>query len=167
MEANQRADHVHLVVVTPYEKFFEGDVDFVVLPTSEGEHGILPNHAPIVVAIYPGSLRIRREDSWRYAFISNGYAQVGQDYTVVICNAAEWADKIDVERSRANLDRNTKRLATVAPEDRVNRMRYRHAVRRAKNRIHVAELYGQRAVDPIWHTEDDAPPENLDSEEIK
>lgn len=143
----ERASQVHLVVVTPYSKFYEGEVDFVVLPTSEGEHGILPNHSPIVVAILPGSLRFRIEDEWQYAFISNGYAQVGEDYTVVLCNAAEWAKDIDVARAQANLDKNEKRLAELDPSDRVNRSRYRHAIRRNKNRIHVAERYGQGTQD--------------------
>lgn len=134
---------VHVVIVTPYDQFFEGEVDFIVLPTSEGEHGILPDHAPIVVAIHPGALRMRRGDSWAYAFVSNGYAQVGQDYTVVLCNAAEWASEIDPAHAQANLDKNYKRLEAVAPEDRINRTRYRHAIRRNKNRLHVWERYGK------------------------
>lgn len=135
---------LHLVVVTPYAKFYEGEVDFVVLPTSEGESGILVNHVPVVFAIYPGSLRLRIGEDWRYAFVSNGYAQVGDDYVVVICNAAEWAESIDVNRAQSNINKNQARLDRLNPvADRVQCARSKHAIRRNKMRIHVAEQYGQ------------------------
>lgn len=138
-----KQSHVHLVVVTPYAQFFEGEVDFVVLPTSDGEYGILANHDPIVTAIHPGSLRFQQEGNWRYAFVSNGYAQVGKDYTVVITNAAEWANEIDVEHAQHTLEKNLQRIEKVNKgEEQVDALylqRYEHAVRRARARLKVAE----------------------------
>ena len=48
------ADHVshkiNLLIVTPYEDFFEGQVDSVRIPTSDGEFGFMAGHTPFVAA---------------------------------------------------------------------------------------------------------------------
>ncbi len=49
-----------LEIVTPDKLSFQGDVDSVVIPASEGEMGILPMHIPLVTQIQPGELVITR-----------------------------------------------------------------------------------------------------------
>lgn len=102
---------VHLVVVTPYGKFFEGNVEFVSVQLSDGEAGFLVGTAPIVAAIKPGSLRFSINNEWSYAFASTGYVQTGHNYVIVICNAAEWADEIDIARAEEHIIKNQKRLS--------------------------------------------------------
>lgn len=131
---------LHLVIVTPYGKFYEGNVDFVAFPASDGERGVLPNVAPFVAAIYPGSLRFRIEDEWSYAFVSNGYAQAGHTYVVVICNAAEFAGDIDLERAKSNLEKNVQRL-DQDNLDKLHKNIYEHSVRRNSARIKVYESF--------------------------
>ena len=43
-----------LEVVNPYEVFFEGRVERIVIPTLDGQYGIMPGHAPLVIAVTPG-----------------------------------------------------------------------------------------------------------------
>lgn len=140
---NTNKDHfLHLVIVTPYGCFFEGDVDFVAVPNSDGERGIYPNRAPYVGAVYPGSLRFLVDDQWSYCFVSNGYCQVGHSYVVVICNAAEWADEIDLERAQKHISKNEERLKN--PDiSKTQKNIYEHSIRRNKKRVYVYEQFAK------------------------
>ncbi|MEK6222891.1 MAG: F0F1 ATP synthase subunit epsilon, partial [Chloroflexota bacterium] len=46
-------------VVSQDRLVFEGDVDIVVLPGTDGEMGILPNHAPLLTTLQYGVVKIR------------------------------------------------------------------------------------------------------------
>lgn len=51
----------HLKVLTVDKQFFDGEVDRIVVRTSQGDVGILPNHVPYVAALGVGGLTIIRE----------------------------------------------------------------------------------------------------------
>lgn len=136
---------LRLVVVTPSGKFYEGYVDFVVVHNSDGERGIFPNRAPFVGAIYPGPLRFRIEDEWSYAFVSNGYTQIGHDYVIVICNAAEWAGRIDVERAKRNIQKNEQRLQEKKENVTITEKNiYERSIQRNKKRLAIFEAFEKR-----------------------
>ncbi len=125
-------------IVTPYSLFYEGQVEMVVMTAKDGEVGIMPKHAPMIVAIVPGEIRILANGQWRALSSSNGYAEVSGDLTMIIVNAAEWAEDIDIPRATKALERAEQRLhssATSAAE----RVHARHAVQRARARLHVAQ----------------------------
>ena len=46
-------------IVTRDKSLFEGDVDIVIVPGSDGEMGILPGHAPLLATLGYGILRVR------------------------------------------------------------------------------------------------------------
>jgi F-type H+-transporting ATPase subunit epsilon len=46
------------VVRTPDGVVAQGDCDFVVVPTTRGEMGVLADHAPIVASVAAGELRV-------------------------------------------------------------------------------------------------------------
>ena len=99
-----------LEVVTPYHHFFEGKVESVTLSALDGELGILPGHAPVVVALTPGIAHIVTGGSKRYALMTEGYAEIGPYMTIVVCNAAEWPEDIDVNRAYSAYERAEKRF---------------------------------------------------------
>src|SRR5665647_1488503 len=84
----KQAKTMMLEVVTPYHHFFEGKVEYVVLSALDGELGILPGHAPVVVALTPGITHIVVSGEKRFAVMMEGYAEIGPYMTVVVCNAA-------------------------------------------------------------------------------
>jgi F-type H+-transporting ATPase subunit epsilon len=49
---------LRLEIVTPEAKTFSDDVDSVVIPGSEGEFGVLPQHVALMTEMVPGELRI-------------------------------------------------------------------------------------------------------------
>lgn len=53
---------MHLELVTPDKKVFEGEVVSVRLPGVDGTFEILNRHAPIVSVLDKGELRVRKAD---------------------------------------------------------------------------------------------------------
>ena len=60
----------HLKVLTVDKQFFDGEVDRIVVRTSQGDVGILPNHVPYVAALGVGGLTIIRNGERRVAAVS-------------------------------------------------------------------------------------------------
>ncbi|MBO4928100.1 MAG: ATP synthase F1 subunit epsilon [Clostridiales bacterium] len=139
MAANeQKAKKMMLEVVTPYDVFFEGRIERVVIPAMDGQYGIMPGHSPLVLAITPGIARFDVDGESRSFVISEGFAEIGQHVVIIVCNAAEWPEKIDEDRAKQALDRATARYNSVTSTEE-QRLYARHAIRRAKARLASAK----------------------------
>ena len=55
-------DKLHLEIVTPQGQIFNDDVSSVVLPGSEGEFGVLPNHASLISLLKAGIIDIEHKN---------------------------------------------------------------------------------------------------------
>ena len=127
-----------LEVVNPYEVFFEGRIESIVLPTVDGQYGIMPGHSPIVVAVAPGIARVEMDGETKVFTVSEGFAEIGQHVVVIVCNAAEWPSEIDIERAKSALERAKTRFNSVTTTEE-QRLYAQHAMERAKARISVSE----------------------------
>ncbi len=59
-------------IVSPEGRVFEGDTTKVVATAVDGEVGVLYNHAPLVVALGTGSLRVTSPDGSVRRFTAHG-----------------------------------------------------------------------------------------------
>lgn len=91
----------HLEIVVPDKAFYSDEVQEIVLKTPGGEIGILKGHIPMVVAVSIGLIKIKKEERWIYASVSEGFMEVTADRTIVLADSAEWPEEIDVERARS------------------------------------------------------------------
>jgi F-type H+-transporting ATPase subunit epsilon len=92
---------IKLEIVTPERLVFDETVDGVTLPGSEGELGVLPNHAPLVSTLGVGELRIRTGSSEDWFAIVGGFVQVLPDKVVVMAETADLSSEIDLEKAQA------------------------------------------------------------------
>lgn len=127
-------DKLHAEIVTPYKVFFDDMVDMVIISSKEGEIGIMPGHAPMMAALTPGEIRLKINGETRVAVGTNGYAEVGQGLVIIVVNAAEWAQDIDLSRARQALKRAEERYNDPATDPQ-ERNHARHGMERAKARI--------------------------------
>ncbi len=127
---------LHLEVVTPYSIFFDAIVEMVVVTAKDGEIGILPGHTALMAALMPGELRLKLNGQWKLAAASNGYAEVGPDLVVVVVNAAEWAEDIDMERAQKAMFRSEAKLSDPSA-GHLDKERARNSILRAKSRMKV------------------------------
>ena len=130
---------MRLTVVTPYREFINTECDLVELNTYSGSVGIMYGHTPVIMALTPGLLRYRQGNAYKNAFVSAGYATVHKHMVTVIANAAEWPEEIDVERAKASLERTLDKYNKA--ESNLVKVHAKHAMRRARARIHVATTY--------------------------
>jgi F-type H+-transporting ATPase subunit epsilon len=86
-------------ITTPEGKVYSEQVDEVVLPTPNGEIGILPNHIPLVSLLNAGELRIKKGSEVTYLAVSGGFIEIRPDKIVVLADTAERAEDIDEERA--------------------------------------------------------------------
>lgn len=96
------ADKLNFALVSPERELFHGDVDQVVVPGSEGEFGVLSNHAPVMSVIKPGALRVIDGAAERRIFVNGGFADVTLDGLTVL--AEEAIDLADVDAAQIEQD---------------------------------------------------------------
>jgi len=90
---------LHLQIVTPERLAFDGEVDEVIVPGSEGALGVLPHHAPLISLLGQGVLRLKCKGEDEEFAIFGGFLQVRPDRVVVLAETADMAREIDVVRA--------------------------------------------------------------------
>ena len=128
---------LRLEIVTAEHMVYSDDVNVVVAPGIEGELAILPHHAPLLTALQPGELRIRKDGEEIYLAISGGFLEVRPDKVIVLADAAERAEEIDVARAEEAKRRAEERLRGRAPE--MDLAQGEATLRRSLIRLKVAE----------------------------
>src|SRR3990172_369766 len=81
--------------------YSQEEVDEVVAPGTEGEFAVLPQHAAFLTTLVPGELRIIRSGEEEVMAITGGFFEVRNDRVVVLADAAERAEEIDIARAEA------------------------------------------------------------------
>ncbi len=84
-----------LEIVTPEARVYSDTIDTVVIPTLEGEIGILPGHIPLLTQVEHGELRVTKGGVETYVAIGKGFAQIEGDVVSVLAEQAITAAKID------------------------------------------------------------------------
>ena len=132
-----------LDIVTAEKVIYSDDVDEVIAPGFEGELGILPHHAPLMTTLKPGELRIKKGGEEVSLAISGGFLEVRPDKVVILADAAERVEEIDIHRAEEAKRRAEERLARRhAPG--VDETRAEAALERALTRLKVVERVKRR-----------------------
>ena len=118
---------------------FEGDVDIVVAPGTDGEMGILPHHMPVLTTLQHGVLKVRRQGREDVFAISGGFMEVQPDLVTVLADAAEHTDEIDVARAEEARQHAEHALKSAATHSEVY-LAAEQALRRSNLRLNVARL---------------------------
>jgi F-type H+-transporting ATPase subunit epsilon len=126
-----------LDIVTAERVVFSDDVDVVVAPGVEGQLGILPHHAPLMTMLMPGELLVKKGGEELSLAISGGFLEVRPDRIIVLADAAERVEEIDLARAEAAKRRAEELLKTHPPE--VDTARAEAALRRSLVRLKVVE----------------------------
>ena len=98
---------VEVHIVTPVREVWTGDVQQLIARGVDGEVGILGGHAPLLVQLAIGPLRMLTESGETRAVIDGGFLHVstheGATRADVLAAYAELEQEIDVEAARARL----------------------------------------------------------------
>jgi F-type H+-transporting ATPase subunit epsilon len=84
-----------LEIVTPEARVYSELVDTVVIPTVEGEVGILAGHVPLVTRVGAGELRATKGGVTQLLVVGGGFAQVTGEKVSILADSAIHEEKID------------------------------------------------------------------------
>jgi F-type H+-transporting ATPase subunit epsilon len=78
-----------LELVSPEKLLLSREVDMVSLPAAEGEMGVLPGHAPMIVALRGGIIRVTENGQITESlFVAGGFAEVTPERVTVLADEA-------------------------------------------------------------------------------
>jgi F-type H+-transporting ATPase subunit epsilon len=95
-------------IVTPEREVWAGEVQELIAHGVDGEVGILGGHAPLLVQLAIGPMRMLTDHGETRAVVDGGFLHVsthaGATRADVLASQAELADEIDVEEARRRLE---------------------------------------------------------------
>ncbi len=124
----------------------EDDVEVLIVPGSEGQLAILPSHAPLMTTLNVGELVFRSKDDETNFAVAGGFLEIRDNHVIVLANAAEPGDDIDVTRAEEARVRAEERPRNAQDEStsQIDLVRARAAMQRALLRLRVAEKRRRR-----------------------
>ena len=133
-----------LEIVTAEKMIYSDDVSAVIAWGVGGQLGILPHHAPLMTMLQPGDLMIRKDKEEDYLAISGGFLEVRPDKVIILADACERADEIDIGRAEEARKRaqETMKEAPLTADAAVAEA----ALRRSLARLKAAEKKRRRPV---------------------
>ena len=126
------ADPLHVELVAADRLVWSGEANMVIARTTEGDIGVLPDHAPTLSLMVDGVVEVTTDNNevW-VAAVDAGFLSVADNRVSVLSEHAEMSHEIDLEKARHELER-----AQQAGE---HDEEAQEAVRRAQARIRAVE----------------------------
>ena len=109
-----------LEIVTPEAMVYSDTIDSVVIPTVEGEVGILPGHIPLLTQVDDGELRVTKNGATQWLAVAGGFAEIEGDRVHVLAEHAISSEKIDesvVEAALKRAEETLKEAANLDPHE--------------------------------------------------
>lgn len=122
---------------------FSEDVYEIILPTMDGEIGVLPGHMPLISVAQRGVISVRRDkahpdDMMEHFAISGGAIEVTGTTLRVLVDEADASDEISEEEAKEAMERARKLLADA--KDQVSLDQAQSLIDRSAVRLQVAGL---------------------------
>ncbi len=125
-----------LEIITAEREVYSDEVDIVVAPGVEGQLGILPHHAPLMTALQPGEILVRKNGEPSYLAVTGGFMEVIANRVTILAEACEYSEEINEERAQAAMERAQERIQTRASEEELAEAL--RSFRRAQVRLNIA-----------------------------
>ena len=89
---------IDLELITPEATVLAATPEMVVVPGSEGEFGVLRDHAPILSSLRPGIVQVHAtfDAEPECYFVTGGFTEAGPAHCLILADAAVPVSEIDV-----------------------------------------------------------------------
>lgn len=129
-----------LEITTPEKIVFDEEIVSVTVPGTKGSFEVLVNHAPIISTLDIGEIKIvTKNNTIKYFATSGGTIEVENNSVLILSDAIELVEEIDVNRAKDAKARAEKRLSDKEKKE-IDMIRAKAALKRAENRIKAAEM---------------------------
>ena len=82
------AGNLKVAIISPDRTVFEGEAEMVVAPAWDGEVGVLRGHAPMLVLLGAGEMRVTSAGNTQRFQVEGGFMQVADDVVTVLSETA-------------------------------------------------------------------------------
>jgi F-type H+-transporting ATPase subunit epsilon len=89
------AKKLKLQIITPDATVYDEEVDIVMLPTVEGQIGILPQHIRLMTAMVRGEMIVRKDGHADFLAVGEGLVEVTGDRVSILTDMAIAVENID------------------------------------------------------------------------
>lgn len=80
---------MHLEIITPDKKLFEGDVSIATFPGSDGSFQVMNNHAPLISLLNAGIVEYKINGQRQHVSISGGVVEVLKNKVIVLADGVK------------------------------------------------------------------------------
>lgn len=134
-------EFVNLKIITPDKEFYNEQIVQLNTESIEGKIGILPKHVPLIAVLKPSISEITTaKGEKKMLFSSTGVLKVTKNEVIMLCDACEWPENIDIERAKQSKERSEKRLQEKNDIDNIDVDRAKLSLLRALMRIKIKEI---------------------------
>lgn len=99
-------DTLHVELVAADRLVWSGEASMIIARTTEGDVGILPNHAPALSLMVDGVIDVTTTDNETWvAAVDAGFLSVANNRVSLLAEHAEMSHEIDLEKARLDLER--------------------------------------------------------------
>jgi F-type H+-transporting ATPase subunit epsilon len=99
-------DAMQVELVAADRLVWSGDASMVIARTTEGDVGILPNHAPMLSLMVHGIIDVTTTDNETWiAAVDEGFLSVANNRVSILAEHAQMSHDIDLEKAKADLER--------------------------------------------------------------
>jgi F-type H+-transporting ATPase subunit epsilon len=75
---------MHLEIITPDKKLFEGDVTSVTVPGTKGKFQMLNRHAPVISALKKGKVKIKTTKGVETFDVNGGVVEMNKNKIIIL-----------------------------------------------------------------------------------
>ncbi len=118
-----------LEIVTPEARVYTDTIDGVVIPTANGEIGVLPGHIPLLTQVESGELRVTKNGETHRLAVGDGFAEIEADRIHILAEQAITEETIDENAVEAAMKRAEQQLRDAAHLDPQEQERLQQMVR--------------------------------------
>ena len=121
-------------LVTQVKKILEQEAGYLRLRTSEGDIGILPNHAPFVAELSMGKMEIEspNKDRRNIYFLSGGFLEISNNQVTIIADEILPIEEIDIENEQTQVEELKKELEKLEIDEEKKKLQKKLKISLAK-----------------------------------
>ena len=111
-----QSDRLQLELVLPDKLVDSKLVDMVIIAGTEGDFGVLPEHAPLISSIRPGLLEIHDSEKTEKFFLAGGFVEVLSNQVSILASELCSLEDIDVSSCKDEIENLKKQLNSSQDE---------------------------------------------------
>ena len=109
------ADNLQVELVSADRVVWSGEATMVTARTTDGEIGVLRNHAPVLSVLLPSAVKIDSGDERVFAVIDGGFISVANNRVSVLAEHAQLSREVNLDEARRELEE--ARANAESPQD--------------------------------------------------